>query len=104
MEPELLKAEELATIFSMSIKSARKLCKRNGVEPVNVSDGKRATLRWSRTAVMALLDTLQAGVKPCVNIIPRRRSSIRLVGKSAREIYALYSGGNNGNQRTARTQ
>ena len=80
MEPELLKRKELADLLSMGKQGATDLCHRNGVEPINVGKGKRASLRWSRSAVMAMLSTMQASG----NQKPQRRPNTRrtISGKS----------------------
>ena len=83
MTAELLDKKALGVMLSMGGDEARELCHRHGVEPINVGLGKVARLRWSRTEVMRMLDTMRADK-------PRRRPRIHrtVVGKTVAQLIA----------------
>lgn len=95
MQSELLTISQAAEILGMSKKRARLFLNEHGLHPFDVctSDAKRRkVLRWSLLAVRALIDTLQAGAEtPCADTIPRRKDSIRIVGRSPKEVFAMYA-------------
>lgn len=87
MEEKLLTKSDLAAFFQTSATSARKLCEKHGVFPVNVGLGlERARLRWRMTDVIQVLTTLQAGTNPQKDFRPRRPKDPRVLGRSARDI------------------
>jgi hypothetical protein len=86
MTAELIKLSDLGIMLSMGERNAREFCERNGVLPINVGKGKRASLRWNRAEVMQMLSTLRAKEKP-KDVVPRSRSRNTVVGKSAATLY-----------------
>lgn len=87
MESQLIDIKDLAALLSMGRRSAREFCRRHGVLPVNVGLGTKSRLRWHRDAVMQMLGTLDAR-QPRKDIVPRRRGSKTIVGKSVDELIA----------------
>ncbi|MFR4120268.1 MAG: hypothetical protein ACLT2T_16500 [Bilophila wadsworthia] len=60
MEPELLTTKQAASVMNIGEERARAILLSRGVQPVSLPWGKeRKTLRWSRRAVMTVIDTLQ---------------------------------------------
>jgi hypothetical protein len=85
MTAELITQSDLGVMLSMGGRNAREFCARHGVLPINVGKGKRASLRWSRSAVMQMLCTLQADAGA-----PRRkavRSKTNILGKTAASLH-----------------
>ena len=61
MEPELLTTKQAASVMNIGEERARAILLSRGVQPVSLPWGKeRKTLRWSRRAVMTVIDTLHA--------------------------------------------
>lgn len=88
MEEKLMTKAELAAFFQTSARSARAFCEKHGVSPINVGQGKIARLRWRASEVIQMLGTLEAKpCKPAKGIIPRRRGSKTVIGKSADELF-----------------
>ena len=87
MEEKLMTKKDLAAFFQISAASARKLCEKHGVLPINVGQGKIARLRWRASEVIQMLGTLEASTKPVAKeFIPRSRSSKTVVGKSVEQL------------------
>jgi hypothetical protein len=86
MTAELITQSDLGVMLSMGGRNAREFCARHGVLPINVGVGKRASLRWSRSAVMQMLCTLQADASS-----PQKRKAVRsktkILGKTAALLY-----------------
>ena len=95
MTAEMLNLNEAAELLGMSKRRARLFLEEHGLLPFDVCTSERhgrRVLRWSLSAVRALIDTLQTGAKPtCADVIPRRRDSIRIAGRTAKEVYAMYA-------------
>lgn len=95
MEAEMIRLHEAAEMLGMSERRARIFLETHGLLPFDVCVSQRhgrKVLRWSIAAVRALIDTLQTGAKPtCADVIPRRRDSIRIAGRTAKEVYAMYA-------------
>ena len=87
MDAKLLDIKDLAALLSMGRRSAREFCRRHGVLPVNVGLGTKSRLRWHKEAVMQMLGTLEAGHAK-KNIVPRRRGSKTIIGKSVNDLLA----------------
>ena len=89
MEEKLMTKRDLAAFFQTSAASARRLCEKHGVLPINVGMGKVARLRWRQSEVMQMLGTLDARTnqragKDC---IPRSRARGKtVVGKSVAQL------------------
>ena len=61
MEPELLTTKQAASVMNIGEERARAILLSRGVQPVSLPWGKeRKTLRWSRRAVMTVIDPLHA--------------------------------------------
>ena len=93
MEPELLTTKQAASVMNIGEERARAILLSRGVQPVSLPWGKeRKTLRWSRRAVMTVIDTLQAKAG-----VPKRRRSLKtagcVIGKSAEELFAEFNMG-----------
>lgn len=90
MEPLLITQTALGELLSMGPKSARAFCEQNGVMPVNVGKGARATLRWNREEVIQMINTLQAKTKStqCKTAKPKHQ----IIGMSASVLYQCVSG------------
>ncbi len=86
MDAELIDLNSLAAMLSMGRRSARDFCQRHGVLPLNVGQGKIARLRWRRSEVIQMLGTLEASTRPAPDIIPRRRGSKTVIGKSVEQL------------------
>lgn len=87
MDEKLLTKADLAAFFQTSAESARRLCERHGVMPLNVGNGSISRLRWRLTDVMQVLTTLQTGTEPQrKDYRPRRPKDPRVLGRSARDI------------------
>ena len=87
MEEKLLTKRDLAAFFQTSAASARKLCEKHGVLPLNVGNGKIARLRWRLSDVMQVLTILQTGTDTkSKDYRPRRPKDPRVLGRSARDI------------------
>lgn len=86
MTAELIKIADLGAMLSMGERNAREFCARHGVLPINVGKGKRASLRWSRSAVMQMLNTLQAGR---AEKAPARPPQKRLLGKNVDQVISM---------------
>ena len=87
IEEQLMTKKELAAFFQISIRSARALCEKHGVLPINIGQGKIARLRWRASEVIQMLGTLEASPKPATKeFIPRKRGSKTVVGKSVEEL------------------
>ena len=87
MEEKLLTKRDLAAFFQMSADSARKLCEKHGVVPLNVGNGRIARLRWRLSDVMQVLTTLQTGTTNRKDYRPRRPKDPHVLGRSPREIH-----------------
>lgn len=88
MEEKLLTKSDLATFFQTSSESARKLCERHGVKPLNVGNGSISRLRWRLSDVMQVLTTLQTGTNTQArDFRPRRPKDPKVLGRTAKEIY-----------------
>ena len=85
MDAQLLDIKDLAALLSMGRRSARELCRRHGVLPVNVGLGTTTRLRWHRDAVMQMLGTLKAKAEP-KEVVPRRRGCKTILGKSVDDL------------------
>lgn len=84
---ELLTTEELGDFFRLSPQSARKLCIKHGVMPLNVGVGKIARLRWRRSEVIQMLGTLETKPQPASSeYIPRKRGSKTVLGKTVNQL------------------
>ena len=58
MEPELLTTKQVASVMNIGEERARAILLSRGIQPVSLPWGKeRKTLRWSRRAVMTVIDT-----------------------------------------------
>ena len=88
MTAELIKLADLGVMLSMGERAAREFCARHGVLPINVGTGKRASLRWSRQAVMQMLGTLQAESHNKAKARPPKK---RLLGKSVDQVISMLS-------------
>ena len=60
MEPTLLKKEDVSVMLNMPVKRAVRLLTERGVLPVDFGVGRGNGLRWHRSAVMSVIDTLHA--------------------------------------------
>lgn len=88
MEEKLMTKKDLAAFFQTSADSARKLCEKHGVKPLNVGNGSIARLRWRLSDVMQVLTTLQAGTNTNrKDFRPRRPKDPHVLGRSPKEIY-----------------
>ena len=75
MEPELLTTKQAASVMNIGEERARAILLSRGVQPVSLPWGKeRKTLRWSRRAVMTVIDTLHAEAQAKAGVPKRRRS------------------------------
>lgn len=88
MPESLLTKKELGAFFRLSPPSARALCEKHGILPVNVGAGKVARLRWRMSDVMQLLTILQSGngTEAQKDFRPRRKGDARIAGLSAKEV------------------
>ena len=88
MEEKLLTKKDLAAFFQTSATSARKLCEKHGVKPLNVGNGRIARLRWRLSDVMQVLTTLQTGsdIKR-KDFVPRRPKDPRVLGRSPQDLH-----------------
>ncbi len=87
MEEKLLTKKDLAAFFQTSAKSARTLCEKHGVLPLNVGQGKITRLRWRASEVIQMLGTLEASPKPAPKeFIPRKRGGKTVIGKSVDDL------------------
>lgn len=86
MEEKLMTKRDLAAFFKLSADSARKLCEKHGVMPLNVGNGRVARLRWRLSDVMQVLTTLQAGTNERKDFRPRRPKDPRVLGRSPQDI------------------
>ena len=86
MEEKLLTKRDLAAFFQTSAESARKLCEKHGVMPLNVGNGSVSRLRWRLSDVMQVLTTLQTGTGPHKDFRLRRPKDPRVLGRNARDI------------------
>ena len=85
MGPLLIDIKQLSKMIGLCPRGARELCRRHGIEPINVGLGKKIVLRWQTDAVMQLVSTLQAKVVQN-DVVPRRSSRSRVLGKSAEQL------------------
>ena len=86
MEPELLTTKQAASVMNIGEERARAILLSRGVQPVSLPWGKeRKTLRWSRRAVMTVIDTLHAEAQAKAGV-PKRRRSPKTAGCSHRKI------------------
>ena len=97
MEPELLTTKQVASVMNIGEERARAILLSRGVQPVSLPWGKeRKTLRWSRRAVMPVIDTLHAEAQAKAGVPKRRRppkTSGYVIGKSAEELFAEFNMG-----------
>lgn len=88
----MLNLKEIAEELGMSPRNARRWTREHEFEPIDVcvSEAKgRKRLRWSAKAFTALLDTLQAEqAAPARTIIRRRPDSMRILGRTPKEVMA----------------
>ena len=83
MEPELLTTKQAASVMNIGEERARAILLSRGVQPVSLPWGKeRKTLRWSRRAVMTVIDTLHAEAQAKAGV-PKRRRSLKQQGASS---------------------
>ena len=76
MEPELLTTKQAASVMNIGEERARAILLSRGVQPVSLPWGKeRKTLRWSRRAVMTVIDTLHAEAQAKSSENPQRNFS-----------------------------
>ena len=89
MESVFLDIHELADLFHVGTKNARRLCAEYGVLPIP-RRGKTSRLLWHRDDVMTVVDILrtQARAAPQEYVKPRK-GDLRITGKTAAQIYAL---------------
>ena len=88
MDEKLLTKRDLGAFFQTSPESARKLCERHGVKPLNVGNGSISRLRWRLSDVMQVLTTLQTGTDTHHrDFRPRRPKDARVLGRSPQEIF-----------------
>lgn len=97
MEPELLTTKQAASVMNIGEERARAILLSRGVQPVSLPWGKeRKTLRWSRRAVITVIDTLHAEAQAKAGV-PKRRRSLKtagcVIGKSAEELFAEFNMG-----------
>lgn len=95
MEPELLTTKQAASVMNIGEERARAILLSRGVQPVSLPWGKeRKTLRWSRRAVMTVIDTLHAEAQAKAGVPRRRRLSNPsgcVIGESAEELFAEFN-------------
>ena len=90
MEPELLTTKQVASVMNIGEERARAILLSRGIQPVSLPWGKeRKTLRWSRRAVMTVIDTLHAEAQAKAGVPKRRRAHAAgcILGRSADELY-----------------
>ena len=97
MEAELLTTKQVSSVLNIGEERARAILLCRGVQPVSLPWGKeRKTLRWSRRAVMTVIDTLHAEAQAKAGV-PKRRRSLKttgcVIGKSAEELFAEFNMG-----------
>lgn len=97
MEPELLTTKQVASVMNIGEERARAILLSRGVQPVSLPWGEeRKTLRWSRRAVMTVIDTLHAEAQAKAGV-PKHRRSLKttgcIIGKSAKELFAEFNMG-----------
>lgn len=90
MFPILIDIKQLSLMIGLCPKGARELCRRHGIEPINVGLGKKIVLRWQTDAVMQLVTTLQAKGKQ-KEIVPCRSTKNRILGKSVEQLHCELS-------------
>ena len=87
MTEELLTKKELGAFFKLNPDSARALCEKHGIYPLNVGAGKIARLRWRVSDVMQILTILQAGSEAKKKAFRTRRpGDARIAGLSVKEV------------------
>ena len=91
MQEELLTQAELGVFFKMGKdgKSARRLCEKHGVFPLNIGSGKIPRLRWLVSDVRQLLTTLKQAksTEPQKKLTPRKQGAPSILGRSKAELY-----------------
>ena len=79
MEPELLTTKQAASVMNIGEERARAILLSRGVQPVSLPWGKeRKTLRWSRRAVMTVIDTLHAEAQAKEKVPKRVRPNTKM--------------------------
>lgn len=86
MEPLLIDKHALGELLSMGPDSARALCERHGVYPINVGLGGKVVLRWNREDVIQMVSTLQATGQE-KKAVRRKSPRCSVIGKSSRTLF-----------------
>lgn len=85
--PIYLRRKDLPAFSGLSLDACLKVLERQGVKPVDIG-GKHYGLRYYRDAVQDALRTLHAEAQaapPARHV--RRKSALRIVGKSASDLF-----------------
>jgi hypothetical protein len=89
MDEKLLTKTDLAAFFQLSAESARKLCEKHGVKPLNVGTGKVSRLRWRMSDVMQVLAILQTPTGKQKEFCTRRKGDPHVLGQTAKSLHAM---------------
>lgn len=91
MQEELLTQSELGAFFKMGKdgKSARRLCEKHGVYPLNIGSGKIPRLRWLLSDVRQILTTLKQAksTEPRTKLIARKKGEPSILGRKKAELF-----------------
>ena len=91
MQEELLTQAELGAFFKMGKdgKSARRLCEKHGVFPLNIGSGKTPRLRWLLSDVRQILTTLKQAksTEPKKKLTPRRKGQPAILGRTKSDLF-----------------
>lgn len=84
--PIFLKRKDLPEFSGLSMNAILTVLDRQGVRPVDVG-GKHYGLRWYRDAVKEALGTLHAEAQAAPRKPARRKTNLRIVGKTTGELF-----------------
>lgn len=84
--PVFLKRKDLPAFSGLSLEACLRVLDRQGVRPVDVG-GKHYGLRYYRDAVIDALRTLHAEAQEAPRKPSRRKTNLRIVGKTTGELF-----------------